>query len=100
MAPEQVRGENVDNRADIWALGVVLHELCSGLPPFDAPSIVETFAQIVDDRHSLPPLPASEASVALDSIIARCLQRNPDQRYQNVVELAEALASFGSDPEQ
>jgi hypothetical protein len=100
MAPEQVRGENVDNRADIWALGVVLHELCSGAVPFDAPSIVEIFAQIVDEGHLLPPLPSSDASAALDSIIARCLQRNPDQRYQNVVELAEALAPFGSDSEQ
>jgi serine/threonine-protein kinase len=100
MAPEQVRGENVDNRADIWALGVVLHELCCGQLPFDAPSLVETFALIVDDGHRLPPLPLSDTSAALDSIIARCLQRNPDQRYQNVVELAEALAPFGSDPEQ
>ncbi|HYJ09620.1 MAG TPA: serine/threonine-protein kinase [Polyangiaceae bacterium] len=100
MAPEQVRGENVDNRADIWALGVVLHELCSGAAPFDAPTLVEIFAQIVDERHMLPPLPSSDVSAALDSIIARCLQRNPDQRYQNVVELAEALARFGSDSEQ
>jgi serine/threonine-protein kinase len=100
MAPEQVMGENVDQRADIWALGVVLHELCSGQLPFDAPTITETFALIVDGRR-LPALPQlGEASAGLDAVIARCLARDPNARYQSVVELAEALAPFGQDPDQ
>lgn len=100
MAPEQVMAENVDQRADIWALGVVLHELCSGQLPFEAPSITETFAQIVDARRLPPLLQLGEGWAGLDAVIERCLERDPDRRYQSVVELAEALAPFARDSEQ
>jgi eukaryotic-like serine/threonine-protein kinase len=100
MAPEQIRGGQVDARADIWALGVLLHELVSGDPPFAAATINDTFSLILDEGYTLPPLEAGPVSDQLFSIISRCTQRGADERYQDVVELAGALAPLSSDPTQ
>ena len=100
MSPEQVRGGNVDERADIWALGTLLHELISGDEPFAAESISDTFMLILDEHHLLAPLPGGPASEQVEAVIRKCIQRNADLRYQNVVELAAALAPLGTDPLQ
>lgn len=100
MSPEQVRSSNVDSRADIWALGVLLHELISGEAPFSTDSITSTFALILDPGYSLPPLEAGPASEQASAIIRKCMQRDPEQRYQSVVELATALAPLGTDAQQ
>ncbi len=100
MSPEQVRGASVDSRADIWALGILLHELISGEAPFATDSITSTFALILDPGYSLPPLDAGAASEQAIAIIRKCMQRDPEQRYQNVVELATALAPLGTDAQQ
>jgi serine/threonine protein kinase len=100
MAPEQIRGEAVDARADIWALGTLLHELVSGEAPFAAGTVTDTFSMILDERYSLPPIDATEATEPLAAIIRKCTQRRPDDRYQDVVELAAALGPLGTDPLQ
>jgi serine/threonine-protein kinase len=97
MAPEQIRGGVVDERTDIWALGTVLYELVTGDLLFGGVTVTETFSRIVDEKEPVPELPAQPGSERLHAIISRCLRRNPSERYQDVVELARALAPLGSD---
>jgi serine/threonine protein kinase len=97
MAPERVRNDHdADHRSDIWSVGVVLHELVTGRALFDASSITETCALIVSNEPI--PLERNDAALprSLRSIIARCLERDPDRRYQSVEELAAALAPLAT----
>ena len=91
MAPEQVRGESTDERADLFALGAMLFELLSGRRAFDRESRVETLNAILHD--DVPALGAAAANVpvALDRIVRRCLEKNPDARFQSARDLAFAL---------
>lgn len=89
-APEQLRGEAVDHRTDVFAVGAVLSELLSGAPPFARSSTVDTMSAILHE----PPrsLPAS-VPAAFAAIIARCLEKDPARRFQSAIEL---LAAFDS----
>jgi len=94
MPPEQLGASaNVDARADIWAIGVVLHELIAGAPPFTGESIPEICASVLLAPY--PGLAASGAPPALDAVLRKCLSKKPEERYRNVAELARALAPFG-----
>ncbi|MDB4942469.1 MAG: serine/threonine protein kinase, partial [Labilithrix sp.] len=93
MSPEQLRSsKSVDARADIWATGVILYELCTGKLPFMGENLGELFAQILEVEA--PPLRAlvPEAPAALEAIVAKCLQRRPEHRFQSVAELERELA--------
>lgn len=92
MAPEQVRDpRSVDHRADIWALGVTLHELCTDDTPFTGESVPAISAAIVADA----PIPLRrqrpDAPEALERVIATCLEKSAAARYQSIAELAAAL---------
>ncbi|MFT3776549.1 MAG: serine/threonine-protein kinase [Minicystis sp.] len=95
MAPEQMASaRDVDARADIWSLGIILHTLLTGLTPFRAATVMGVYEQIV---QGAPPIRRQRADVpeGLEAAILRCLQKDRRQRFANVGELAEALAPFG-----
>lgn len=91
LSPEQIEGRTQDGRSDLFSLGIVLYEMITGVRPFAGNSLGEVCAQIL----TVNPIPPSKLNpavpVALDRIIARCLARNPDDRYQAGNDLARAL---------
>jgi eukaryotic-like serine/threonine-protein kinase len=96
MAPEQMMSsKDVDARADIWALGVILYELLAGTPPFTAETMPEIVFMVT--QRDPPPLGGTRADVppGLAEVVTRCLLRDPTKRYANVAKLASALAPFG-----
>jgi eukaryotic-like serine/threonine-protein kinase len=95
MSPEQmVSARDVDARTDLWALGAILYELLTGKVPFEANTITQLCAMILQQeapalRNSRP-----DAPEPLQGIIARCLQKDRSARYASVAEFAQALGPF------
>lgn len=93
MSPEQIRGESVDGRTDIYALGAVMHVCLTGRPVFDAPTPMGVLTRHLTD-DAVPPsqrFPELGVSPSLSAIIMRCIEKSPDRRYQSVDELQRAL---------
>lgn len=98
MSPEQVRSsKSVDARTDIWALGVILYEALTGVPPFLAENLPALCAAIVSDEPRPPRELRPELPAALEAIILRCLEKHADARPFSVRSLAELLAPFAAD---
>jgi dipeptidyl aminopeptidase/acylaminoacyl peptidase len=91
MAPEQVRGEVVDARADVFALGTVCYEMLAGRRAFIGETSVEVMAAIV--RSDPPELPG-ETPPSLGRVIRRCLEKAPGQRFQSAADVAFALEAI------
>jgi Tol biopolymer transport system component len=94
MAPEQVRGQAADPRTDIFAFGAVLYEMLSGCRAFRRDTSAETMTAIL--REDPPDLSdaAHPVSPALDRIVRRCLEKNPEQRFQSARDLSFALSAL------
>ncbi|MGO9836142.1 MAG: protein kinase domain-containing protein [Polyangiaceae bacterium] len=96
MSPEQMASaKHVDERADIWSLGVTLFELVTGRVPFGGTSVTEVIAGVLQK----PPLSLREVAPGLapgfESALARSLEKERERRYSNVAEFAAAIAPFG-----
>ena len=96
MAPEQMQSaREVDARTDIWALGAILYELLTGKSPFDGETLPEVYVRI--STQAPPPLRdrRPDLPLGIEQVILKCLEKDRNLRYQNVAELAVALAPFG-----
>lgn len=91
LSPEQIEGQTQDGRSDLFSLGVVLYEMITGVRPFSGNSLGEVCAQILTANPVPPSKHTSAIPAAFDRIIARCLAKNPDERYQTGNDLARAL---------
>ena len=95
MAPEQVRGQAVDHRADIFAFGAVLYELLSGRRAFQGTTPADTVSAVLNqDPPALTTSVAAQVPSALDRIVRRCLEKNPDERFHSARDLAFALEAI------
>ena len=99
MCPEQLLGQDIDARADVWSLGVVLFEMVTGTLPFQRPQAVATVTAILEDTP--PPMGELRSGVPpeLDRIVARMLSKDPAFRYQSVSDLVAELRRFQRESE-
>src|SRR5882762_5418969 len=94
MSPEQVRGKTSDHRADIFAFGAILYEMLPGKRAFQKPTSTETMTAILNEdppgiSQIVPSIPP-----ALPRVVYRCLEKNPEQRFQSASDLAFALEAL------
>ena len=101
MSPEQVQGQPVDARADLFAAGIVLYQLLTGKRPFDGDSDFAIIQQIVAHRPQAPSSVNAQLPPAIDAVVARALSKSRDQRFATGGEFAAALkaaAAQAADP--
>lgn len=91
MAPEQVRAQPVDHRADIFAFGVVLYEMVTGTRAFSRDTAPETMTAILKEDLADAPLSSRQVPPALTRIIRRCTEKDPNARFQSALDLAFAI---------
>lgn len=92
MAPEQLEGREADTRTDIWALGALLYEMATGRRPFSGESAASIIGAILKDTPA--PLAARQplTPLAFEHVVARCLEKDPDERWQSVRDVQRELA--------
>ena len=96
MPPEQIRAQDIDPRADIFALGAILYEMLSGQRAFKGASAADTMSAILREEPAELSSLRAEISPALDRIVRHCLEKNRDQRFQSARDLAFALEAIST----
>jgi serine/threonine protein kinase len=91
MSPEQVRGQTADHRTDIFAFGAVLYEMLSGKQAFQKPTSADTMSAILNEDPASISQVTTSIPPALERVVHRCLEKNPEQRFQSASDLAFAL---------
>ena len=94
MAPEQVRGQEVDSRGDIFAVGAVLYEMLSGAPAFHRDTAADAITAILKEDPPDLTMKRADLSPALDRIVRHCLEKNPAERFQSARDVAFALEAL------
>jgi serine/threonine-protein kinase len=97
MAPEQIRGDRVDARTDIYSLGIIMYEMCTGKVPFDRPNSVNILmAHVNEEAPALRQMnPNINPSPAFEETILRCMAKDPDARFRSMDEVLAALKRVG-----
>ena len=97
MSPEQLRGQEVDPRSDIFSLGVVLYEAATGRHPFERPHVAATIASIsADDPPPLDERPSDLRLTLLGQLLLACLAKRPDDRYQSMSDVVRDLQDIAA----
>jgi serine/threonine-protein kinase len=95
MSPEQMKStRNVDARTDIWALGVILYELLTARVPFGGEGLAELYTSIASGTPRR--IARRDVPQGLEAVVLRCLEKSREKRFQDVAQVAKALAPFGS----
>ena len=94
MSPEQITGKGVDGRSDLFSLGVVLFTLLTGQRPFGGDTMHEVTLRIVQEPSPIPSTVGTEIPAAFNPIILKCLEKDPEKRFQTGKELAKVLAAL------
>lgn len=98
MSPEQARGQPVDARSDIFCFGAVLYEMITGKPAFHRQTKADSISSILNQQPPAISRTVKHVSPALQRVISRCLEKQPELRYQQTSELVEALKSLPKGP--
>ncbi|HSN83067.1 MAG TPA: serine/threonine-protein kinase [Polyangiales bacterium] len=95
MSPEQIQGQELDGRSDVYAIGAIMYECVVGKPPFEALNPVGVLSRHLSEEPAIPSTrsPLSVPAEA-DQIIMRCLEKDPERRYQSADELRKALLDY------
>jgi eukaryotic-like serine/threonine-protein kinase len=95
-SPEQLRGDAVDVRSDIYSLGATLYELVTGRRPFDADDLMTLLMRVASEMPTAPHVADPTIPKGLSDVILRCLAKRPEQRFASHEALAAALVPYGS----
>jgi Tol biopolymer transport system component len=94
MSPEQVRGLPTDHRTDIFALGAILYEMVMGTRSFEKPTEADTISAILNEEPPAISQLSPETPAGVERVVRRCLEKNPEQRFQSASDLAFALEAL------
>jgi len=94
FSPEQAKGEGLDLRSDLYSLGIVLYEMLAGQPPFSGDSALATAYKQVNERPAPLKKHLPDISIELDAIVAKCMTKNAERRYESAEKLRDDLRRF------